>query len=221
MLNKFVIKIPAELNHHSGKVFYSGRQAFSNPANLYILGENPGGDPTIQTTETVSSHSHSVIHDFPDDWSAYANESWAGHQPGTFGMAPRILHLLDNLKMPAGTVPASNIIFVRSRREQDIKTEFNSLAEKCWEFHETVIDHLKPKVILCLGKKTGKFVRLKLGANRLVDSFTENNQRKWRSEVFISASKIRVIIATHPSIADWTNVDADPTPLIYKHLNEY
>ena len=37
--------IPAQLMTRSGKVFYSGRNAFATSHGLYVLGENPGGDP--------------------------------------------------------------------------------------------------------------------------------------------------------------------------------
>lgn len=45
-------KIPESLLARSGKVFYSGRQAFSKPSPLYVLGVNPGGDPAHYESET-------------------------------------------------------------------------------------------------------------------------------------------------------------------------
>ena len=52
--------IPHALGNHSGKVFYSGRLAFSREALLYVLGVNPGGDPEKMPDETVSSHTAQV-----------------------------------------------------------------------------------------------------------------------------------------------------------------
>ena len=37
--------IPTNIHGCSGKVFYSGRLAFSQPSTLYMLGLNPGGCP--------------------------------------------------------------------------------------------------------------------------------------------------------------------------------
>ena len=50
MIEHFADKIDAELKCESGRVFYSGRAAFSSPADLYLLGYNPGGDPADPRT---------------------------------------------------------------------------------------------------------------------------------------------------------------------------
>jgi hypothetical protein len=64
-------------------------------------------------------------------------------------------------------MPASNVLFVRSSREKDIKELYNEYAEKCWNFHEKVIKDLSIKTILCFGKTLGNFVKKKLKANTL------------------------------------------------------
>ena len=214
MIESFVTKIPAVLFPRSGKVFYAGRNAFSKPSPLYVLGVNPGGDPAQAKSETVESHTNRVLRCFQDDWSAYRDESWKGHAPGTHGMAPRILHLCDRLGMSPGRLPSSNLVFARSRREGDMCQEMQVLADLCWPFHELVIQKLQPKVILCLGKTAGHYVRKKLGANTLHSQFIEANRRKWRSQVFSGQHGPRVIVATHPSIADWCATATDPTSLI-------
>ena len=45
MIERLPDKIDAELKCVSGRVFYSGRAAFSSPADLYLLGYNPGSNP--------------------------------------------------------------------------------------------------------------------------------------------------------------------------------
>jgi len=45
--------IPARLLDHSGKVLYTGRDAFSAQRPIYMLGVNPGGSPDRYVTETV------------------------------------------------------------------------------------------------------------------------------------------------------------------------
>jgi len=46
MIETFASRIPAALLPRSGKVFYAGRAAFAAPHPLYVLGVNPGGDPS-------------------------------------------------------------------------------------------------------------------------------------------------------------------------------
>lgn len=218
MIEELRHKIPASLRTASGKVFYSGRLAFSSPATIYVLGINPGGDPSEQANETVARHTDEVLTSKPRDWSAYRDESWDGAAPGTFGMQPRLLHIFTNLGMSPGGVPCSNLVFLRSRREDKIEGDMSELAERCWPFHEKTIHLLEPRIVLCLGQTVGKFVRKKLGATRQCDEFIENNRRRWRSTVFVNESGVRVIVATHPSIVDWTATDTDPSSLIKRAL---
>jgi hypothetical protein len=214
----FAKKIPTALGARSGRVFYSGRKAFECAAPLYVLGVNPGGDPIDHVNETVSRHTRAVMDTFAEDWSAYRDESWEGAAPGTYGMAPRVLHLFSRLGFNAGEVPCSNLIFVRSRRENDIKQEITTLAESCWPFHAFVIKQLQPRAVLCFGKTAGAYVRRKLGADMLVNEFVEENDRKWRSQAFENHCRIRVVVATHPSIADWKCRSTDPTRLVRESL---
>jgi uracil-DNA glycosylase len=94
------------------------------------------------------------------------------------------------------------------------------LANLCWPFHEAVLNHIEPKVILCFGRTVGNFVKTKLSANTLVGEFVERNKRKWTSRAFNNDNGVTVVIATHPSIADWTNPDTDPTCLIKAFLQK-
>lgn len=117
MIDELIEFIPTNLRSMSGKVFYSGRDAFSGSSQIYLLGVNPGGTPGEHATETVQSHTEMVLHSLPADWSAYRDESWKGKMPGKAGMQPRILHLFKVLGTSAGKVPASNLVFARSSRE--------------------------------------------------------------------------------------------------------
>jgi uracil-DNA glycosylase len=133
-------------------------------------------------------------------------------------MAPRVLHLFGRLDLEPGTVPASNLVFVRSRREADIKNIFVARADQCWPFHALAIQQLKPRVIVCMGKRAGNYVRGRLGAHRQIGEFVETNNRRWRSRLFAGASGPRVVVATHPGIADWTAPSTDPSSLISNAL---
>jgi uracil-DNA glycosylase family 4 len=210
--------IPTNIHGCSGKVFYSGRLAFSQPSTLYMLGLNPGGCPVESMKETVAAHTNEVLSIHLPDWSAYRDESWEGRHPGTFGMAPRILHLFRRIGLNPGHVPASNLVFVRSRREAQLFSEIRALAELCWPFHARAIQLIRPKVILCLGKTAGWHVRNKLGAHTLKGEFVESNKRCWRSEFFSTSDGPNVVVATHPSIANWCAASADPSNLVESAL---
>jgi hypothetical protein len=218
-IEAFAEKIPQQLRSLSGSVFYSGRHAFSARSDLYVLGVNPGGDPEAHDTETVDSHTQCVLTTFADDWSAYRDESWKGAAPGTHGMAPRVLHLFAELGVNPGSVPCSNLIFERSRREADLIDKLPTLADRCWPFHAYAIEMLQPRVVLCFGKTVGNFVRQRLCATTLIAEFVEQNNRRWRSESFTSTNKdMTVVVATHPSIADWTAPNTNPTQLVKQAL---
>ncbi len=214
MIDTFVKLIPGGLLKRSGSVLYSGRRAFQHPSPLYILGLNPGGDPEIQAKETVQWHTNKVLRGVPDNWSAYRDESWAGSAPGTRGMQPRVLHLLRRININPGNVPASNIVFLRSGREDRLEDDLSQLVEDCWPFHKKVIEDLNVRVILCFGQTSGKWVCNYLNAHKKVEEFVERNNRRWRSRSFKNANGITVVVATHPSIADWTASATDPTELV-------
>mgnify|MGYP001256361622 CR=1 FL=1 len=219
MIDELYRSVPEELHNESGRVFYSGRDAFSNPSRLYLLGLNPGGSPVKQVRDTVSSHSNHVLLEERHNWSAYRDESWQGASAGTLPLQKRARHLLRRLDLDPGCVPSSNLIFVRSAREVDLKGRSRALAMACWTFHERAIQTLNIEVVVCFGNTTGNWVRTKLGANELVESFVENNARGWKSQAFRNVNGIGVVIATHPSIADWTNPATDPSHLVANLLS--
>lgn len=215
MIEELSKSIPKNLLKASGSVFYSGRNAFSGHAKLYILGINPGGDPDEQASETIEWHTQKVLKEKPD-WSAYRDESWKNAEPGTSGMQPRVLHLFSRLNCSAGDVPASNVIFTRSRREQDIESNRDCLVNICWPFHDKVISCLQPEVILCFGSNAGDIVRKKVGANQQIDEFVETNDRRWRSQAYQNSSGLKVIVLAHPSRAKWTSPNTDPTEMVLR-----
>lgn len=218
-IEDFAKRIPSSLATHSGKVFYSGRNAFASRASLYVLGVNPGGAPENYPTETVGNHTRMILGMPNPDWSAYRDEVWEGMPPGTYGMAPRILHLFRRLGLNPGNVPASNLVFVRSANEAAMgAAAMTALADQCWAFHAAVIEELKPKAILCLGKTAGSYVRAKLGATELRGEFIEQNNRQWTSRSYANAAGLSMVVATHPSIANWASPSTDPSQLVIDAL---
>jgi len=210
--------LDSEVLERSGSIFYSGRGAFSKPSPLYMLGLNPGGDPVRQATETVEAHRGHFRSGNPS-WSAYADESWEGAAPGTWGMQPRVLHMLAALGLDPQGVPASNVVFARSGNEAALRSEKDRLLTACWPVHEAVLGSLGIKIVLCFGKTAGRWVRKRLAANDQIDQYSETNNRGWVSEAHQSVYGQVVITTTHPSRADWSNPSADPTPLIRRVLS--
>jgi hypothetical protein len=218
VIETFAQLVPRGLLDRSGSVFYSGRTAFSGSRSLYLLGVNPGGDPVKKVAETVRSHTDKVQRQEPDNWSAYRDESWEGAAPGTWRMQPRVLHCLRRIGLDPGLTPASNVVFVRSRRQDTLDGNLRDLAEACWPFHRRVIEELKTRVILCFGQSAGKWVCDHVGAKQVVEQYVEQNNRRWTSTSLRSNDGITVIVATHPSIADWTSSATDPTELLRRAI---
>ncbi|MEM6484427.1 MAG: uracil-DNA glycosylase family protein [Pseudomonadota bacterium] len=206
--------IPESLHQKSGAVFYSGRAAYSGQSPLYMIGVNPGGDPGARPNETVSWHTGRVLQEMPDNWSAYRDESWRNARPGTSGMQPRVLHMLERLGLDPGTVPASNVVFSRSKRESTFSGDFQKEARLCWPLHLAVIKMLRVRVIVCFGRTAGKWVCAEAGASRQIGEFVEANRRRWSSGAYEAASGLRVVVVPHPSIADWSSPFSDPSDLV-------
>jgi hypothetical protein len=220
MIDALLQHIPDSLKDQSGSVFYSGRTAFSAPSLVYVLGLNPGGSPCLQAQETVSWHTSKVFKLEKPNWSAYRDESWCGRPPGTHGMQPRVLQLFQKLNRDPGRVPSSNVVFLRSARESGIKGKFRDLARLCWPFHQNVIDQLGVRVVVCFGNVAGDWVQKRLAANTHVETYTENNGRRWQSNAYWSAKGMGVVVLKHPSRAAWTNPRSDPTDLVLRMLKD-
>ena len=218
MIDFFAQFIPNELMEKSGSVFYSGRNAFSGSKPLYILGLNPGGSEILQNAETIKWHTERILKNENLNFSEYKDGIWRGKKGGTSKLQLRILHLLNALNLDASEIPASNVCFVRSPREIHIADSIKDYMDSCWTLHQNVIDKLDIKTILCLGKTAGKYTRLKLEANDLIDEFVEKNNRRWKSQVYKNNKNQIVIVATHPSIADWTNEKTDISELVRKYI---
>lgn len=212
--------IPVHLHDRSGKVFYSGLDAFRrlSPSPLYVLGLHPGGSPERMVRYTIGNdikwHRGSV----PRNWSAFRDEEW-GRPAGTAPMQKRMLHMFAKLGMDPGRVPSSNLVFARARGAVDLgEGEFERLAAECWPFHRAVVENLGVRVVACLGIKTGRYVSDRLAVRGMADYFIEENDRNWASRAYRDGSGVAVVALTHPSRANWCNPLTDPTVLIERML---
>lgn len=216
-IRKSVDDLPAAILKRSGSIFYSGKEAFVGRKDLYILGLNPGGMPAEVPTATIADS----IDEFKRSekpWSEYSDKSWEDADPGTWGLQPRILHMLGRLGLDPRAVPSSNVVFVQSRGEKELGLEKAELLKSCWPLHQAVIDNLNIRTTLCFGSTAGAWVRGQLGAHELIDRFTETNNRGWTSKVHRDEHGRQVVTVTHPSRVDWKNPDADPTPLVLRAI---
>jgi hypothetical protein len=216
-ITKVLDLLPPELRDQSGSVFYTGSQAFTGSKPLYVLGLNPGGDPIRQSDETIGKHL-AKFQARSTAWSEYIDESWLGAPAGTWGLQPRILHMLNGLGLDPRATPASNLVFARTRTEAYLGDGKDELMRACWPVHQAVIDALAIKVILCFGSTVGRFVRDRLGVTDLIDSYVEENDRRWKSLAHFTPDII-IITASHPGRANWCNPFSDPTPLVRRALH--
>ena len=67
----FAKLIPESMLDMSGSVFFSGRRAFNERSDLYILGLNPAGDPA--GPHTIRKNVEAILHEYPEDWSAWSS----------------------------------------------------------------------------------------------------------------------------------------------------
>ena len=74
MLEAFLNHVDRSIYRRSGSVFYSGRSAFSQASDIYVLGLNPGGSPIVQARETIE-RDIAMAHSARTEWSAYLDES--------------------------------------------------------------------------------------------------------------------------------------------------
>ena len=215
MIEQFAKIVPKSLLHKPGFVFFSGRRAFSTPSDLYILGANPGGSPDDYPDATVSRNVQHVLYEASEDWSAYRDDCWNN------GLQRGVMHLFKKLKLNPGEVPCSEVVFKRSRNLKELKPPFKQIAEECWDFHQTVIDELSVRVVVCIGKDAGEWVRDKLGAHILLDEFEDMKPGwtcGWKSLSHKNDDGLIVVRLAHAARAMWKDPLSDPTGLVESAL---
>ena len=211
MIEKFAEHIPPELNEHSGAVFYSGRDAFSGLKDLYVLGLNPGGNPVERYDETIGWHTDIVLHDKPDRWSEYSCERWLVrgryYKPGEGGIQPSVVHLIQKLGYDPREVPASNVVFTRTQDEASLNNKY-LLANTCWQFHREVIGHLKPKLILCMGRGAEDILKNKTNAVTKGRSLTRRHRGGgYLVEIFRNQRGCKLVSVAHPGRIKWSKAE--------------
>ena len=222
MIEELVKRIPPSMLNLPGGVLHTGRRAFDNPAEIYILDYHPGSNPE-QFPETVAEQIHRVLNQEPEEWSAYRDESWQGQPEGGRPQQKRVAYLCESLGLNPGIIPAAQLIF---RRWDAASTPAAAVerqwAEDCWPFHQAVIDRLEIRIVVCLGSAARNWAlkkeREKTGVMpEPVDKFVADNKWAWRSYVYPAGDRY-IVSLTHPVWTNWINPAADPTPMVRRAL---
>ncbi|MCI4665901.1 MAG: uracil-DNA glycosylase family protein [Neomegalonema sp.] len=204
--------IPASLLDVSGKAYYS--RAFDRPSSVYLLGANPGGDPS-EERETVREHTAKFLQS-TEPRNEHLDDAWKPSGPTP--LQRRMRHLGERCDLDLRAVPTSNLVFQRTRKLADLGG-LRPAADPCWPFHQAVIAQLGVRVVICLGGEVGEYVARRMGADRVVDEFTETHARRsWRSWARANGDGAFVISLTHPGRADWTAPESDPSPMVARIL---
>lgn len=149
----------------SGRIFGSPSSTL-RPWPVYFLGLNPGRSPYSNGTHDllhVGEDLDRVANGVPID-HIYLDEGWKGRPVGGHPMQLRTRTLFRFLAAGDArsgdallrATPVSNLIFVRSSDEAELKVWARSnamepveLADLCWRaFHAPVIEVVRPKIVL-------------------------------------------------------------------------
>lgn len=221
MIEELAKEVPEECLEWPGGVFMSGQEAFAveTAGDIYILGMNPGGEP-VRNAEgkfdnTVQKSIKESISRVESNWSAYRGDDGDWNT----GLQSSVRHLLSNLRLDPGKVPTSNLVFQQSKGIGSYPGNYWHDAEICWPFHQAVVEKLKIRVILCMGKTVSWFVRLKFDAGKgakKVSGLVGKDDRGWAGLYRSSSSDLLIVAAYHPSRNPWY---MDPSNLVEKALS--
>ena len=221
MITKFAKFIHPELEDCSGAVFYSGRDAFSGIKDIYVLGLNPGGDPSKRLDDTIGKHTDKVRSEKPDRWSEYSCERWGDKERGQARIQRSVIHLLKKLGYDPCDIPASNVVFTRTVSAKELnkdKRKRDRLSNACWRFHRKVISHIEPKLILCMGRDAQEILQEKTNANEEIESLAKKYKGQYTVQVFRNQRGCRLAYVWHPSRIGWTDENRDPSGVVRQAL---
>lgn len=148
-----VSALPPEVRDRSGAVLYSGWSSL-RPGPLYIMGLNPGGDPTAEP-----HRSKSMLHDLeqlPNLFSSYADVRWDGARTaGSTAHQKRVSSLACAAGLDVRDVVAANAIFTRTSRAGELIDPVRAWATHFWPIHQWMLSIVRPDIIVCLGNGLG------------------------------------------------------------------
>ena len=205
-LSDFVVSARKQLSSilgRSGNVLYSAARTLS-PGPVYLLGLNPGGDPsrheTIgETLERLPSRSS----------NAYLHETWERRAgPGHAPLQRRVRWLIEQLGLNVEDVCAANLIFTRSRDASG--SEYPRLAHLCWPTHVAILDIVRPKLIVAYGNSdVSPYAYLRSQLNGSSEELFPSGHGTWQCRAFPTAGTwvvglphlSRYAVDRHPAMA--------------------
>ena len=209
-IESLIIKLG--LDRESGALIYSSLKTLY-PSNIYFLGINPGG--VLNQSSTILDHFRFMRQN--PDFNEYSDWVWS---PGGNTMPKsesilqkRIQYLLSSLAINTRYVFGSNLIFKRSKLEQEIKQNFKIWAEKCWSLHEKFLSIVDPSVIIILGNNGFEFLRKKMINNSELSYFKTDHGQGWMCKHLtgdILDKKRNIIMIPHLSRFAINNISNRP-----------
>jgi hypothetical protein len=184
-------------------VLYSGVTTLP-PGPLYLLGHNPGGDPSDGQLMTIRQS----IEGLPRQaFNSYLDSTWSGRNT----LQCRVIWLLSALGVHPRRVAASNLCFVRSRAAKT--SRMREYAEMCWPVHEEILKVVRPRMVIVYGNSANspyEFLADKFG---LVQPATfRSGHGTWSCRTFVVPGRFRVVglphlsrydITTHLCVVQW------------------
>lgn len=203
-----------------GKSLYSGIGTI-HPGKIYVLGENPGGDPN---TESDSSGQHlTKLALMSPDWNEFLDANWTSrgrvYPPGGAPMQKRVRSLLEGIGLSVRSVCSSNLIFVRSRVSGDL-VDSHQLANQCWPVHQFILEHIKPVGILCIGKAPFEFIRKTGRALSTLDEFSAGQRNLKCRTAHVDLDNRTVAIVSVPHLGDRLQYDIGDHPEVMRWVKD-
>ena len=220
-LKTFSRLVPDSLLDCSGEVFYSGGAAFSGSRDVYLLGYNPGSDPSVERQagdelNTVRSSIEKACNWSSDRFSLYFEE-WEKGRSQT--MQRGIERFFAKSGLDPCLTPSSNCIFVRSPDIRSMpKATRQGLEDACWQFHQAVIEQLGVKAILCMGGDAYEAVRRRFRITNQVDEEPDGWRPPRMHRAFTTKSGMLIFKLTHPSRGHWQIERNNPARLVRRVL---
>ena len=157
--HQFAIKMEQEANNiakpfqdsiHGVKCWYTAARLFNQSAERVFVGINPGGDERSNSQEDIGK---GAAYNDPD-FNAWLDERWQSNKPpgeDTHQLsAQRVFKILygDEWEKVFRNTPCFNATPFRT-------PNINRLPKEAWEasipWFQQVLEHLKPKLIICNG----------------------------------------------------------------------
>jgi len=195
----------APILDRSGNILYSAADTL-RPGSIYLLGLNPGGDPTKHQTvrQTLDALASKVT-------NAYLDERWERHyHPGHAPLQRRIQWLAHEMGLDLRKVCATNLIFVRSK--DGARSGYPSLADVCWPIHLAILELVQPKLIIAFGNSSvSPYAYLRRRLNGSPEKTFPSGHGSWLCRVFRSAETrvvglphlSRYAVHKHPEVGIW------------------